>query len=456
MFLIFFAAGASAQVYHYSGGNITDSAGIITFKKPVRMMNINQDFGFGSTLWNFRLENDEGTITWRANNDRDLMVYDDDGHIWDFTGTVKINGVTISPGGGDAYLTNRQTFTKRNIFSDTLKADALSLMEQVRIADWFQITGDVISDLNFLKGSSTSIGTISTDSLAIITNNTNRIVITNNGYMSFLDSVKLNNYTFADSLYTKNITPNDGFGLVWTNPSSIKSVSGSLLFNSSSHNFNTQYGTFLAIIDSTNGLQLSKDIDTAYMDVKVFKTNNLDTTRFLDQSDTSSFARLAAFITETFNSYVTFAATVTFSVSPVFSALVNFANGISTTTITASSTATFDGDVRMNGFRNNYRDTTVKKKLGNAGSVLYVPHGIASGRWVSSVDVLIWEDSIQRKLVIGYAASTGTSTGNTVSINDTSLAYFTPGNSVNIGHNPNCAGCTDNDSIFVTFHYLKP
>lgn len=163
--------------------------------------------GPGGTVLNFIYDNDLGGVFIKKNNSTTLLEFNEaDGLYWQFkypitvngnvdiTGNYMVNGVPISSGGGDAYLTNRQTFTKRNIFSDTLKADGLSLIDNARITSNLNVTGDVISDLNFLKGSSTSIGTISTDSLALITNNTKRIVINKNGYTNFTDTVQMSDY----------------------------------------------------------------------------------------------------------------------------------------------------------------------------------------------------------------------------------------------------------------------
>lgn len=371
--------------------------------------------------------------TWSWGGNRASWTYSDSGYIYpshdinlQAGDSLRYNGVTVTSGtggggsgdvvaSGNNTLTGRNTFTGNNTFSngntfsDSLRADGYTIVDDAKITTNLRVTGDVITDLNFLKGSSTSIGTISTDSLAIITNNTKRIIINKDGYINILDSTKLGYYVFADSLYTKNITPNDGFGLVWTNPSSIKSVSGALTYNSSSHNINTQYGTFLMTIDSLNGLQLSKDIDTAFMDSKVYKTNNLDTTRFLDQSDTSSFARLAAFISETFNSYVLFNATVTFTVSPVFSALVNFANGI-----TVTGTATFNGDMVNTGWKKigssktqyQYtRDTVIWAVCATGPTTITTTHGLGNIGRLISYTCVIKDDSS------GLLVSPGVSTG---------------------------------------------
>lgn len=389
------------------------------------------DFGDGTVIFDLNLTPGEGVFQIRDNSDP-LLIYDDDTETWDFQYPVSINGVPITSGGGDAYLANRQTFTKRNVFSDTLKADGLSLIDNARITSNLNVTGDVISDLNFLKGSSTSIGTISTDSLAFITNNTKRIVINKNGYTNFTDTVQMSDYVQI------NGNLNVGTNIV---------AAGNILADSIAG-----IGKFITDINAAN--LSSGTILQSRLSDSVFKLSNLDTTKFLDQSDTSKYFRLGDIITpitEIVNSLVTFSTTVTFTVSPIFSALVNFPNGINVT-----GTATFNGDIVANGTYNNYRDTVIRKKLGDAGTVLNVPHGISNWRWITSYEAIIWEDSLQRMLEPGYNATAGLTILPTNYIRDTAYVFYVNSTSVNIGKNPNCAGCTHNDSIIVSIRYLKP
>ena len=414
IFLIIFASGASAQVYHYNAGNMTDSAGILTFKKPVRMMNINQDFGYGSTLWNFRLENDEGTITWRANNDRDLLVYDDDGHIWDFTGTVKINGTTISPGGGDAYLTNRQTFTKRNIFSDTLKADGLSLMEQVRVADWFQVNGDVISNFMFIKGSRVFTGTADNYGYVIKTADTNRLVIDSLGFVTINKSLSAGTYVFAtDSVKSEQLTANNMFfgavnsGVYWRiYGSRYYEGINSLNAVARTHTWQTKNGNNqIAQLDSSSGFNLAYGAFTG----NGSGLTNVDATTFKGQ-DTTNYAHTTTGTTESFLSKVIFSALVTFqttspvfNIAAVFNVLQDFANGLTTTTLTASGTATFNGDMVNNGWKkigayNNIdkytRDTVIRLLCDSVqGGATQIAHGISNTKFIERWTCIIRDDS---------------------------------------------------------------
>ena len=133
-------------------------------------------------------------------------------------------------------LDTRQTYTKRNVYSDTLKADGLSQMEQVKIADWVNISGDVTSDLNFAKGSTTRIGTIDANSLQIIKQDTAYITLDNSGIS-----------------IARNIVPADTKGLFWST-SSVASSSGILTYKSSNHNFATRYSNNVMTLDSGNGM----------------------------------------------------------------------------------------------------------------------------------------------------------------------------------------------------------
>lgn len=73
----------------------------------------------------------------------------------------------------------------------------------------------------------------------------------------FADSMTALRYSRVDSLFTKNITPDDNKGLSWANTSSVKSTSGALYYTGGSHSFNTPYNTNVVSLDSINGLNLA-------------------------------------------------------------------------------------------------------------------------------------------------------------------------------------------------------
>lgn len=257
----------------------------------------------------FNIEAFNYELSWGGNKGK--WIYSDSGYIYpnhsiNFKAgdSLRYNGVTVTSGTGGGGISGSDnitfsgvnTFTHKNTFSDTLKADGLSLIDNARITSDLNVTGDVISDLNFLKGSSTSIGTISTDSLAIITNNTKRIVINKNGYTNFTDTVQMSDYV--------QIIGNLNVG---TNITALGKVTADSLLG---------IGYYITDINAAN--IASGKIDSA----RIPNTAKIDT---------ANFAHTNSGITEIFNSIVTFATTVTFTVSPVFSALVNFANGINVT-----------------------------------------------------------------------------------------------------------------------------
>lgn len=278
------------------------------------------------------------------------------------------NGVVVTSGTGgggiaasdNTTFSGNNTFTNGNTFSDSLRADGYTLISDANITTNLRVTGDVITDLNFLKGSSTSIGTISTDSLAIITNNTKRIVIDKNGYITITDTAYfsdhvtiIGNLNAASNIYTSgNLTADSIAGI----------------------------GTYLTSVDAIT----------------------------LKGQDTTHFARTDTLTTETnkaqniFSDVATFWKTVTFTVSPIFSALVDFANGLSTTTLTASSTATFNGDVISNGWTEQggkiaidryYRDTVLRIACTTVPVTLSVAHGISDIKRIVFLTCTIRDDS---------------------------------------------------------------
>ena len=87
------------------------------------------------------------------------------------------NGVPFSSGGGDVYLGNRQTFAARNVFNDSLISNSYSEFDNLKITNYINFLGDVISDLGFLKGATIRIGTLDNYGMQLRTADTNRIVI---------------------------------------------------------------------------------------------------------------------------------------------------------------------------------------------------------------------------------------------------------------------------------------
>lgn len=295
--------------------------------------------------------------------------------------TLYYNGVPVTSGTGgggiaasdNTTFSGRNTFQYKTIFSDTLKADGLSLIDNARITSDLNVTGDIISDLNFLKGSSTSIGTISTDSLAFITNNTKRIVINKNGYTNFTDTVQMSDYV--------QIIGNLNVG---TNITSLGKVTADSLLG---------IGYYITDINAAN--IASGKIDSA----RIPNTAKIDTAKF---AHTDTLTTESVRSVWTFWNIVRCIGVVTFDVSPVFNSAVNFANGITTTTITASGTATFNGDVvntgkRFQGASSNidkyYRDTIIRAVCTATGTTVSVAHGVSNTSNIAMFTYQIKDDS---------------------------------------------------------------
>jgi len=300
-------------------------------------------------------------------------------------GSYYLNGVLQTFGGSSFDLTAYHLWSGINYFTNGTYFE-----------DSVRVTGQVIFD------STLSVG----------------------GYVIATDSVKGNALSAGDMFLNNN-----GSGIYWRAYSSyINEGVDELFYSSKTHNFVTKNGNnYIAILDSASGFNLAYGVfagngsglttlnasnlssgtilQSRFSD-SVYKLSNLDTTRFLDQSDTSSFFRvgdvLSPAITEIVNSLVTFSTAVTFIVSPVFSAVVNFPYGITTTTITASSTATFNGDLVPTWVKNNssvsayqYEKTKIIAfKLGATTATTYTSaHGITDWHTIKSYTVGIMDDS---------------------------------------------------------------
>ena len=288
--------------------------------------------------------------------------------------SIYYNGVVVTSGtgGGGIAASDNTTFSGYNTFSngvtfsDSIRANGYSLIDDANILTSLRVNGDVLTNLEFNKGSSTSIGTIGTDSLAFITANTKRIVIDKNGYTVFTDTVQMldrvyisGNLNVASNLYTiGNVTADSIAGI----------------------------GRFITEVDAIT----------------------------LKGHDTTHFAHTDTLTTERVKSKTEFSDIVTFFLSPVFSALVTFANGITVTTITASSTATFNGDQINTGWKKigssktqyQYtRDTVIWAVCTTGPTTITTTHGLGNIGRLISYTCVIKDDSS------GLLVSPGVSTG---------------------------------------------
>lgn len=357
------------------------------------------------------------------------------------------DGVPFSSGGGDVYLGNRQTFTSANIFSDTLKADGLSLIDNARITSNLSVTGDITSDLEFIKGSRVRIGTSDNYGVVIKTADTNRLAIDSLGIVSVNKSLSAGTYILsADSLITSSLVGDavylNGLGkaIYWRGyGSSIQEGVNALYYNVNSHYFKTVHYNTIALLDSATGLDLKygnyflnghllfdstrvgylaksqswtgvNTFDSIVIDTylsNIFGNTELgdltvsNTADFtgatitgLEPSDvgvdTSKFAH-TDLGTEIFSNIVKFITNI-----------VDFAAGLTTTTITASSTATFNGNVVTGGY-NDFGNTgnfekmiIVKGKLGTSsvGST-NIAHGFTGNDYlrITNFDCVVRNDT---------------------------------------------------------------
>ena len=191
---------------------------------------------------------------------------------------------------------------------------------------------------------------------------------------------------------------------------------------------NNRISGYGPLIDSLSASFLrSGTVPMARLSDSTFKLSNLDTTRFMDLSDTSHYVHTDTLTTESVKSVVgfwnlvTFYTTATFAVSPVFSALVNFANGITTTTFYAS------GYSRMGELSRNEKKVTKSVYLSAINTTYTVAHGISRVENVTSCKLMVKHDStgaaVPQILPQGYNATTAQAVGNSVWM-DSLLCYY--------------------------------
>lgn len=294
-------------------------------------------------------------------------------------GAYYLNGVPFSAGGGDVYLGNRQTFTSRNVFSDTLKADGLSLIDDARITSQLNVTGDVISDLQFLKGSRVRIGSSDSYRIDFKTADTNRFYIDSLGYAGFNKSLAVGTYLLAtDSVITDNFTTDNIYlrsmsnGIIFRGYNSqISEDINQLKYISRQHNFLTKGGyNFIANLDSSTGMNLIYG-DYYRNGVLLF--------------DTSKYAKTESGISELFNSVVTFAAAVYYSAAATFN---------STLTVVGDfiPTWTKNGSSRNADQYEKVKIIAAKMPASTSKDTSYA-HGISDWHTIKSWAVTVHEDS---------------------------------------------------------------
>ena len=121
----------------------------------------------------------------------------------------------------------------------------------------------------------------------------------------------------------------------------------------------------------------------------------------------------------------TIAVVWSFTVSPIFSVLINFANGINVT-----GNADISGFTKM-GSLGNYEKTVVKKAyISSTGIFIYVAHNIPNFHNVVEYTFCIYHDTTsasQRQIYgIGYNNATAWATGTLYKIDTTNFGYWVP------------------------------
>lgn len=281
--------------------------------------------------------------------------------------------------------------------------------------------------------------------------------ITFSGYNIFSGITKHTNGTyFTDSLNVTgailkadSIRVSKYLNLATTQLITIGNV---LYLSENAYQFNSSYGNGILTLDSSSGLLLNYGYYSGVgsgltaLNASNISSGTIDTARIPNTAkiDTAKFFRLGDIvtpITEVVNSLVTFSTTVTFTVSPVFSALVNFANGV-----TVTGTATFNGDLVPTSWVKTQssvtKDQYIKDKFvrlpistsTSAGTVTYALHGVGRTS-IRDFDIVIRDDSTGRFAKSGNIGLEGGSWAQgtilTWGLNDTAVWFRRTANAYN-------------------------
>lgn len=294
-------------------------------------------------------------------------------------GAYYLNGVPFSAGGGDVYLGNRQTFSARNVFNDSLVANGETFIDNAKITSQLKVTGDVTSDLQFIKGSRVRIGTSDSYRMDFKTADTNRFYIDSLGYAGFNKSLAVGTYLLAtDSVITDNFTTDNIYlrsmsnGIIFRGYNSqISEDINQLKYISRQHNFLTKGGyNFIANLDSSTGMNLIYG-DYYRNGVLLF--------------DTSKYAKTESGISELFNSVVTFAAAVYYSAAATFNSTLTVVGDFIPTWTKNNSSRAADQYEKV-------KIIAAKMPASTSKDTSYA-HGISDWHTIKSWAVTVHEDS---------------------------------------------------------------
>jgi len=213
----------------------------------------------------------------------------------------------------------------------------------------------------------------------------------------------------------------------------------------------TAFHSFSGINNFTNGTTFSDSVRMTRLsvDTLTITSGKIDSARIPStvKIDTAKFAHTDTLTTESVRSVWTFwnivrcIGVVTFDVSPVFNAAVNFANGI-----TVTGTATFNGDLVPTSWVKTQssvtKDQYIKDKFvrlpistsTSAGTVTYALHGIGRTS-VRDFDIVIRDDSTGRFAKSGNVGLEGGAWAqgafSTWGLNDTAVWFRRTANAYN-------------------------
>lgn len=286
-----------------------------------------------------------------------------------FRQPIIANGVLLGAGGGgggggDAYLANNQTFTGKNTFSNgTYHTDSLNVLGAITVVDSLKIREKLILSkaanqwMQKLNAFALYFGTNSDTAFEIDASNQVHFL-----EQTFFEDVELNNLTASNTVTTDltvyNETTSNSLNVIGS--ATVGSISGD--------------GNGLTNVNATT----LQGVDTT----KLVYTNRADTL-----TSPHWFSGVMKFLTN----------------------VVDFAAGITTTTLTANSTSTFNGDMVNNGWRTQggiardkyFRDTVLRAPSVAVSNNITIAHGIPNINSIVFVGMTFKDDSSGKVVTFG-------------------------------------------------------
>ena len=238
-----------------------------------------------------------------------------------------------------------------------------------------------------------------------------------------------------DSIY-KRVVFNDslrGRGNVLFDSMKVLGTINTLVLNASGSVIGANFVGDGSLLTSLNAEELTNEIDNARLNSAIPKDSaalfgtDTSTTQIVraktDFRDSVTFRNVVKFLLT-----CAFDNTVTFLVSPVFLSTVNFANGLTTTTITASGNVNLQGFTKLGDLAENEKVKFIRMYIDTVGGYNKADHGFTGNGYmnINTVFIMVKHDTTAgfRMLPGGSNSAAAITPGVNITFDSLKIWYF--------------------------------